>query len=52
MRLRNQNKVYVQNPLKFIEHECLVILGSLTTNNYRVMYYQIYLLYDHLFSDN
>jgi len=52
MRLKIQNKVYVQNPVKSNGHERLVIFGSLTPNNYRVKYYQIYLLYDHLFSDN
>jgi hypothetical protein len=52
MRLKIQNKVYVQNPVKSNGHERLVIFGSLTPNNYRVIYYQIYLLYDHLFSDN
>ncbi len=52
MRLKIQNKVYVQDPVKSNGHERLVILGSLTLNNYRVIFYQIYLLYDHLFSDN
>jgi hypothetical protein len=41
MRLKIQNKVYVQDPVKSNGHERLVILGSLTTNNYRVIYYQI-----------
>lgn len=52
MRLKIQKQSLCTESVKSNGHERLVILGSLTPKNYRVIYYQIYLLYDHLFSDN